>query len=97
MDEASVIENESVAGEEQIEEEVEESLIDWKILWKPMAVIIGLFSSSSGFPSTTAGLPVRSLNPWPWSNGTRKNTSFCVWCRRFSLPVVLPALCRKRR
>ena len=69
MEEASVIENESVAVEERIEEDVEESLIDWKILWKPMVVIIGLFLIFFWLPidnSRFAGAVIESLALVKW-------------------------------
>ncbi len=69
MEEASVIENESIAGEKGLEGEVEETLIDWKSLWKPMAVIIGLFLIFFWLPidnSRFAGAVIESLALVKW-------------------------------
>jgi len=42
---------------EEIEKEVEPSLIEWKQIWKPLSVIVGGFIIFSGFRWTTAGSP----------------------------------------
>lgn len=64
-----MIENESIAGEKGLEGEVEETLIDWKSLWKPMAVIIGLFLIFFWLPidnSRFAGAVIESLALVKW-------------------------------
>ena len=69
MDEANVIESESVPVEEELGEEVEESLIDWKSIWKPMAAIIGLFLVFFWLPidnSRFAGAVIESLALVKW-------------------------------
>ena len=69
MDEANVIESESVAVEEELGEEVEESLIEWKSIWKPMAAIIGLFLVFFWLPidnSRFAGAVIESLALVKW-------------------------------
>jgi uncharacterized membrane protein YraQ (UPF0718 family) len=70
MDEATVIESEASSQTEEFrEEEIEESLIDWKILWKPMAVIIGLFLIFFWLPidnSRFAGAVIESLALVKW-------------------------------
>ena len=70
MEEASVIESEASSQAEDFrEEEIEESLIDWKILWKPMAVIIGLFLIFFWLPidnSRFAGAVIESLALVKW-------------------------------
>jgi len=69
MEEARVIEKESAAGEEPAAEEIEESLIDWKSLWKPMTVIIGLFLIFFWLPidnSRFAGAVIESLALVKW-------------------------------
>jgi uncharacterized membrane protein YraQ (UPF0718 family) len=66
MDEASVVENESIA---RADEGVEESLIDWKSIWKPMAVIVGLFLLFFWLPidnSRFAGAVIESLALVKW-------------------------------
>ena len=65
MEEVSAIENESMAGEE----EFEESLIDWKSLWRPMVVIVGLFLVFFWLPIDNdrfAGAVIESLALVKW-------------------------------
>ena len=65
MEEVSAIENESMAGEE----EFEESLIDWKSLWRPMVVIVGLFLVFFWLPIDNdrfAGAMIESLALVKW-------------------------------
>jgi uncharacterized membrane protein YraQ (UPF0718 family) len=69
MGEANVIESESGVGKEELEEEIEESLIDWKSIWKPMAAIIGLFLVFFWLPidnSRFAGAVIESLALVKW-------------------------------
>jgi len=70
MDEASVIESEASSQAEDFrEEEIEESLIDWKSVWKPMAAIIGLFLVFFWLPidnSRFAGAVIESLALVKW-------------------------------
>jgi hypothetical protein len=70
MDEANVIESEASSQPEDFqEEEIEETLIDWKILWKPMALIIGLFLIFFWLPidnSRFAGAVIESLALVKW-------------------------------
>ncbi|MGD8924494.1 MAG: permease, partial [Syntrophobacterales bacterium] len=67
MDEVSVIKSE--AAEEMEEDEPEESLIDWKSIWKPMALIVGVFLGFFWLPienSRFAGAVVESLALVKW-------------------------------
>jgi hypothetical protein len=71
MDKASVIEKAAPIEEPSAvaEEEVQESLIDWKSLWKPMSVIIGLFLAFFWLPvenSRFAGAVIESLALAKW-------------------------------
>jgi hypothetical protein len=45
MNEAIAIKNRAAAiqEDEEIEEEQPESLVDWKIIWKPLGIIAGIF------------------------------------------------------
>lgn len=77
MDEAGVIEGEAVSG--PAEKEIEESLIDWKSLWKPMAVIIGLFLVFFWLPidnSRFAGAVIESLALVKWY--AREHVILCL-------------------
>jgi uncharacterized membrane protein YraQ (UPF0718 family) len=67
MEDAGVIEAKATGETE--EEEVEQSLIDWKSLWKPMAAIIGLFLVFFWLPidnSRFAGAVIESLALVKW-------------------------------
>jgi len=67
MNEASVIKTK--AAKEVEEEEPQESLIDWKSIWKPMALIIGVFLGFFWLPienSRFAGAVVESLALVKW-------------------------------
>jgi uncharacterized membrane protein YraQ (UPF0718 family) len=80
MDDASVIESETVSRQEELDrEEVEESLIDWKSLWKPMAAIIGLFLVFFWLPidnSRFAGAVIESLALVKWY--AREHVILCL-------------------
>ena len=67
MDEVSVIK--SQAAKEMEEDEPQESLIDWKSIWKPMALIVGVFLGFFWLPienSRFAGAVVESLALVKW-------------------------------
>lgn len=70
MDEANVIESEASSQAEELrDEEIEESLIDWKSIWKPMTVIIGIFLAFFWLPidnSRFAGAVIESLALVKW-------------------------------
>ena len=70
MDEASVIESDAVSRPEEYKQEEEnESLVDWKIIWKPMVAIIGLFLIFFWLPidnSRFAGAVIESLALVKW-------------------------------
>ncbi len=77
MDEVSVVETE--ARQEVEEEEPEESLIDWKSLWKPMTVIIGLFLVFFWLPvdnSRFTGAVIESLALVKWY--AREHVILCL-------------------
>jgi uncharacterized membrane protein YraQ (UPF0718 family) len=70
VDEASVIKGDAVSRPEQYkQEETKESLVDWKIIWKPMVAIIGLFLIFFWLPidnSRFAGAVIESLALVKW-------------------------------
>ena len=75
MEEAGMIENESCAGKEDLEE----SLIDWKSLWKPLVLIVGLFLVFFWLPidnSRFAGAMIESLALVKWY--ARKHVLLCL-------------------
>ena len=80
MDEASVIESEASSQAEDFrEEEIEESLIDWTSIWKPMAAIIGLFLVFFWLPidnSRFAGAVIESLALVKWY--TQEHVLLCL-------------------
>ncbi len=70
MEKANTIESEASSQAEDFrEEEIEESLIDWKSIWKPMGAIIGLFLIFFWLPidnSRFAGAVIESLALVKW-------------------------------
>ena len=70
MDKATVMKQEgSAAAPAAVEEEIQESLVDWKGLWKPMSVIVGVFLLFFYLPvesSRFTGAVVESLALAKW-------------------------------
>jgi uncharacterized membrane protein YraQ (UPF0718 family) len=77
MEEATVIESDTASRSPEIEEE--ESLIDWKSVWKPMAVIVGLFLMFFWLPienSRFAGAIIESVALVKWY--AREHVILCL-------------------
>ncbi len=71
MNEAIAIKNRAAAiqEDEEIEEEQPESLVDWKIIWKPLAIIAGVFLAFFWLPidsSRFTGAVIESLALAKW-------------------------------
>jgi hypothetical protein len=98
MGKATVMEGEGAAeGLAELEEaEVQEGLIDWKSLWKPMSLIVGVFLLFFWLPidnSRFAGAVIESLALVKWY--AREHVLLCL-VQLFSLPAPFPVLCPRR-
>ncbi len=77
MEEATVIESDAASRSQEIEEE--ESLIDWKSIWKPMTLIIGIFLAFFWLPienSRFTGAIIESIALVKWY--AREHVILCL-------------------